>query len=70
MSEIPGDRLMVETDAPYLTPRTLRPRPRNNRNEPAFLPAVVEKVAECRGETIAGTAAMTATNSRRFFGLV
>src|SRR5688572_20323711 len=40
---IPEDRLMLETDAPYLPPRTLRPRPPHRRNEPAFLPAVLDR---------------------------
>ena len=39
--EIPLDRLMVETDAPYLLPRDLRPKPAHRRNEPRFLPHIV-----------------------------
>ena len=35
---IPLARLMIETDAPYLMPRNIKPKPKHNRNEPAFLP--------------------------------
>lgn len=45
---LPLDRLLIETDAPYLLPRTLRPRPKSRRNEPQFLPAVVAMLAECK----------------------
>ncbi len=43
---IPLNRLMIETDAPYLTPRTIRPKPKSSRNEPSYLPYVVQKLAE------------------------
>lgn len=42
---IPLDRILVETDAPFLTPRTLRPKPKKGRNEPAFLVHIVEQLA-------------------------
>ena len=66
---IPADRLMIETDGPYLLPRTLHPKPASRRNEPAFLPEVARVVAAARGEpaaTIALTSTQTAT---RFFRL-
>lgn len=66
---IPDDRLMLETDAPYLLPRTLRPRPAHRRNEPAFLVAVLEATARCRGETPQALARLTTGNACRFFGL-
>ena len=46
--QIPRDRIVVETDAPYLTPEPQRRRSR--RNEPAFVPSVLQRVAEVRGE--------------------
>ena len=69
VARIPGDRLMIETDAPYLLPRTVRPKPRSRRNEPAYLPWVARKVAECRSEDIAAVAAQTHANAKRFFRL-
>jgi len=44
VKRIPADRLMVETDCLYLLPRTLRPLPKDRRNEPAFLPHIVEEL--------------------------
>ncbi len=66
---VPIERLMIETDAPYLLPRSLRPKPTHRRNEPAFLPAVLFEAARCRGETPEALAAATTANACRFFGL-
>lgn len=45
---------MIETDAPFLIPRNLKPRPQSNRNEPAYLPHIAAEIAKCRGETVEG----------------
>jgi len=67
--DIPADRLLIETDAPYLTPRTLRPKPKGGRNEPAFLPHIAAAIAECRGESLDELASATTANARRLFGV-
>jgi TatD DNase family protein len=66
---IPADRLMIETDAPYLLPRTFKPKPSHRRNEPSFLPHICEEIARDRGEAVAVTAANSAATARRFFRL-
>jgi TatD DNase family protein len=66
---VPLERLMLETDAPFLTPRTLRPKPRRDRNEPAFLPHVLEAVASALGRPPVEVAAATTETARRFFRL-
>jgi TatD DNase family protein len=65
---IPLDRLMVETDAPYLLPRDLSPRPQSRRNEPKYLPHILETVASCRGEPPERVADATTRNALKFFG--
>ena len=69
---IPDDRLLVETDAPYLLPHNAPDDLRQTagrRNEPAFLPWVVKSLAQVRQQTEEHIAAVTAANARRFFRL-
>jgi len=65
---IPDDKLLIETDAPYLLPRTA-PKTAHRRNEPAFLPYVVRALAEARGQDEAHVGRITADNAKRFFRL-
>ena len=69
VSRIPLDRLMVETDAPYLLPRDLSPKPKSRRNEPMHLPHVLRAVAAAAGYEPDALARSTAETARRFFGL-
>ena len=67
--EIPRDRLLLETDSPYLTPRDLRPQPKARRNEPAFLPHILNTVARALGRPAEEVAADTTRNAETLFSL-
>jgi len=67
--EIPANRLMLETDAPYLLPRTVRPQPPHRRNEPMYLKHICEEIARDRGESAEVTAANSTATAEAFFGL-
>ena len=67
--DIPADRLMLETDSPYLTPRDLHPQPKARRNEPAHLPHILRTVARAIGRPPEQVARETTRNAREFFGL-
>ncbi|WP_240670884.1 3'-5' ssDNA/RNA exonuclease TatD [Cronobacter condimenti] len=64
---IPAERLLLETDAPYLLPRDLQPKPASRRNEPCLLPHILTQVAHWRGEDPAWLEATTDANATRLF---
>jgi TatD DNase family protein len=65
---LPSQRLLIETDAPYLLPRDLNPKPPGRRNEPMYLPHVLATLAAARGATAAELAAITTRNALTLFG--
>lgn len=66
VADVPPDRLLVETDAPYLTPEPMR---KQKVNEPALVKHVAEKMAEIKGWSIEQVDEITTANARRFFQL-
>ena len=66
---IPQDRLLIETDAPYLFPRTYKPKPKSMTNEPSYLPHIAGHIAHHRGDSIESLSDYTMSNSIRFLGL-
>ena len=75
LARIPANRLMLETDAPYLVPRTIPKSIRgktgrsSGRNEPSFLPHIAEFVAGILGKSLDQLAMETSENATRFFGV-
>lgn len=61
--KMPGDRILIETDAPYLTPVPWREK----TNEPSYLAYIVQRIAEIRGESEDAVAVITTENSKRLF---
>ncbi|MGH8280832.1 MAG: TatD family hydrolase [Gammaproteobacteria bacterium] len=69
MKLIPANRLMLETDAPYLLPRDLKLKPRAHRNEPMYLAHICAVVATCIGKSAEQIGAETTANAQCFFKL-
>jgi TatD DNase family protein len=59
--------MLIETDAPYLLPRDLQPKPKSRRNEPAFLPHILNTIAHLRGVSAAAIALAITANARQLF---
>lgn len=64
-AKVPLDRLLIETDSPYLAPVPYR----GKKNEPRYLPAVAKAIADVRGLTVDEIASVTANNFGRLFGI-
>lgn len=69
VEHIPLDRIMIETDAPWLFPKTIRPKPKKRRNEPSYLPHILCVVAENMNVSPAVLAQHSFANSCSFFGM-
>ena len=64
---LPLDRLILETDAPFLLPKTLTPKPKSSRNEPAYLPEIAAKLADLTGHSLDDIALHSRRNSLSLF---
>lgn len=69
VKHIPLDKLMIETDGPFLTPRDLTPKPKDGRNEPSFLPHIANAIADCMGVSVEEIIKSSTENAERFFRL-
>lgn len=69
VKEIPENRLLIETDSPYLLPRNLVPKPKSRRNEPKHLVQVLDTIAQITGKCREELARQTSRNTRRLFAI-
>lgn len=67
--DIPDNRILIETDSPYLLPRSMRPKPKSSKNEPQYLPYIAEYIANLREQPKEVFAQQAYQNSVDFFGL-
>ena len=66
---IPSNRLMIETDSPYLLPRSMRPKPKSSRNEPKYLPFIAQTIADARQQDLQAFILATRKTTNTFFNL-
>jgi len=66
---IPDNKLMIETDAPYLLPRDMRPKPKSSRNLPQYLPHIAATIAQLRNTSLENLSRQCYSNTQQFFNL-
>jgi TatD DNase family protein len=69
VKKIPADKIMIETDAPFLLPRNLPGKVRDRRNEPGYLPHIAKTIAGHLEKDLSLFAEETFTNTKKFFGI-
>ena len=69
IKDVPLNRIMIETDAPYLLPRNISPKPKSRRNEPKYLTIICQTAADAAGLSFQSLAQHTSKNAQLFFNL-
>ncbi len=69
VKSIPLNRLLLETDAPYLMPKTIKPKPKSSRNEPSYLPYIVTELENITGVDSAEIIGQTHLNAKKVFNI-